>query len=221
MAKPWEMNWEQPKDEASSSTPKPWERDWGEPEATIPLADQVLEKLAAKEGTGDEVTDVKTGALGVTEAARKAVGATDKTDDAKVAKDYLNVLENKWEGVEGFSEASDDVKKALLDTTYNIGEGVLKFKGVKSALKGGNEEEVVKSLLDTASVDGKAVKGLAKRRAEAYNEVSDTPITEVEQLEDGTLIYKKGEEEFFKYKAEGGKHEKSGVGTITVDGDGL
>ena len=215
MANPWEMNWEKPKAEASA--PKPWEKDWGKPEASAPVAEQVLSELTAKEGVGDEVTSVETGALGVTEAARKAVGATENTDDTKVAKDYLNVLENKWEGVEGFKDASDGVKKALLDTTYNIGEGVLKFKGVKSALKGGDEEEVVKSLLDTASVDGKAVKGLAKRRAEAYNEVSETPITEVEQLEDGTIIYKKDGEEFFKYKAEGGKHEKSGVGTITVD----
>lgn len=182
---------------------------------------EVLAQLEVKEGSGDLVTDVETGNLGVTEQARKAAKAPQGASDVEVAEGYLNFLEGKWKGVEGYSSASPEVRKALLDTSYNVGEGVTRFSGITKALKKGDEEEVILNLLDTASVEGKSVKGLAKRRAEAYNQVSDSPITKVEQMDDGTIVYFKGEEEFFKYKPKGGRHEKSDVGVIDIGVDVL
>ena len=92
---------------------------------------------------------------------------------------------------------------------------------MKEALKRGDDEGVARSLLDTANIDGQSVKGIAKRRAEAYNQVADTPITDVEQLDDGTIRYMKDGEEFFTYKAKKGKHDKSDVGSVSVPTTGL
>lgn len=179
--------------------------------------DKVLSELSAKEGVGDKVTSVKTGELGVTEAARKAVGADEDTPDSEVARKYLTKLEGRWKGVEGYDSAPETLKEALLDTSYNMGEQVFGMNKTLSDLKSGEYDKVAEALLYTASVGGKSVRGVAVRRAEAYNKVAENDITEIEQKEDGTLVYKDSEgKELFSYKPKGGRHEKSKVGSIPV-----
>ena len=217
MANPWEMEWDvgaegsAPWEQQYEATGDPWDISWDAP------VDAVYEGLAVREGVGDTLTDVPTGALGVTEAARKAIGDDGSLGDEDVARMYLAKLQGRWEGVEGYQQAPAGVQEAILDASYNMGEQVLGFNKLKGALAKGNYEEAVRELLDTASVDGKGVKGLAKRRAEMYNAVATQKITDVEQLEDGTIIYRSDGEEVFKYRAKGGRHEKSDPGIIAVD----
>lgn len=225
MANPWEMEWDNTEEHPSvspwemdftSSEEGPWEEEWG-----VDPVESVFSGLGLREGVGDNVTDIPTGALGVTQAARKAVGDSGNLSDTDVARSYLTQLHGKWQGIEGYLQAPTQVQEAILDASYNMGGQVLDFKKLRESLKKGEYEGAVKELLDTASVDGKSVKGLAKRRAEMYNQFAIQKITQVEQLEDGTIIYRSGDEEVLKYKAKGGKHEKSDPGTMDISANGL
>ncbi len=181
--------------------------------------EQVMKDLSRREGEGDTLTDIPTGKLGVTGSARKAVGASEDTPDTDVALGYLKLLESKWEGLSGYEEAPGRVKEALLDSSYNMGEQVLTFPEVVESLDAGDYLGVVTALLDTANVDNKSVKGLAKRRAELYNSVSERSITEVVQFSDGTIVYMSGHEIVYQYRPSGGKHERSKAGIINLDPD--
>lgn len=176
----------------------------------------VADRLFEREGTGDTVTNVETGEVGVTQAARDAVNATEEDTDKDVAVKYLKHLDKSWGSVEGYSDVSDDLKGALLDASYNMGESVMKQPKLIDALREGDEEGVVYELLDTAQVGGKSLKGLAKRRAEVYNEVAEVKITKVEQKADGTIIYYAGDDIVREYTPRGGRHAKSSAGTITL-----
>ena len=185
--------------------------------AVTPIAN-VYKDLAHREGVGDNVTSVVTGELGVTQSAKDAVGAT-SSSDADVALLYLNLLNDKWSRVEGYEEAPELVKEILLDATYNLGESVMGYRGVRSALREGRWFDVGKELLDTANVGGRSMMGLAKRRAAMYNKVAQEDIFWIRQLEDGTLIYATFDTRVFEYKARGGKHEKSKAGVVIVPYD--
>lgn len=185
--------------------------------AREPQVERVFRTLNISEGVGDDVTNVATGALGVTRQARDAVSGSANMSDEEVARSYLTELNSKWARVDGYDLVSPEVKEALLDASYNMGESVLGFEKLTEALKRGDEQTVVTELLDTANVDGQTIRGLARRRAVAYNAVADIPIAEVEQKDDGTIIYKDvAGGTIFQYKTRGGRHEKSGVGTIPV-----
>ena len=60
--------------------------------------DMVYNGLGAKEGVGDTVTDIPTGALGVTGVARSAVGAKEDVPDDVVAKQYLELYRSIIKG---------------------------------------------------------------------------------------------------------------------------
>lgn len=176
----------------------------------------VASELYAREGVGDDVTNVITGELGVTQAARDAVGATPDTPGRVVALMYLKLLESRWEGVEGYKDSSPELKEALLDSSYNLGEGIFNYPRLRRAVMEGNEVWAVYELLDTAQVEGKSLKGLAKRRAEMYNKVAEVDIDRVEQEVDGTIVYWSSDETVLRFKPKGGRHEKSSVGSIPV-----
>lgn len=181
--------------------------------------DMVYNNLGAKEGVGDIVTDIPTGALGVTGMARSAVGAKDDVPDDVVAKQYLDLLNNQWNMRNGYTESPTEIKAMLLDASYNMGEQTMNFPELSAALQEGNYEQVALELLDTANVEGMAVKGVAKRRAQSYNLYAkpENEIHSVEQLKDGTIIYRgKGGEELYSYRAEGGRHPKSKAGRIDL-----
>lgn len=191
-----------------------------ETEQFSPL-DVVFNHLSVLEGSGDNVTDIPTGNLGVTSVARESVGAPDDMPDEEVAREYLALLNRQWGMRKGFNEAPPELQAALLDASYNMGEQVLNnsyFPNLNKALMEGKYEEVSKQLLDTANVEGQSVKGLAKRRALSYNLANpDNPISEVEQLKDGTVIYRDMEGgELFSYRPDGGKHEASEAGRLPL-----
>ncbi|BBI55055.1 endolysin [Vibrio phage vB_ValC_WD615] len=181
----------------------------------------VFNHLAVLEGSGDNVTDIPTGNLGVTSVARQAVNAPDDMPDEEVAREYLALLNRQWGMRKGFNEAPPELQAMLIDASYNMGEQVLNnsyFPKLNKALMEGKYDEVSKQLLDTANVGGQSVKGLAKRRALSYNLANpDNPISEVEQLKDGTIIYRdmKGGE-LLSYRPDGGKHEASEAGRLPL-----
>ncbi len=180
--------------------------------------DRVYSDLAIKEGTGDNLTSVATGKWGVTEAARAAVGAPPEMPDEEVAKAYLEKVDSNWKNREGYDQAPDNIQAMLIDATYNLGEGVLGYKGVQKALKDGDWEMVGKNLLDTANAEGGTVKGLAKRRAEGWNiAFPGNPITKIEQKDSGEILYYGADgSTIFSYGANKGKHPGSEAGVMEI-----
>ena len=180
--------------------------------------DMVFDRLAHTEGFGDDVTNVVTGNLGVTGAARLAVGADENVPDEEVAKQYLDKLNNQWGMRNGYAEAPEPIKAMLLDATYNIGESSMNMPKLTKALAEGNYKQASLELLDTANVDGMSLKGIAKRRAESYNIANpDDPIATVEQLRDGTIKYLDGNGYVItSYRPQGGRHPKSKAGRIEL-----
>lgn len=179
----------------------------------------VFSELYKKEGRGDTVTSVPTGNIGVTGGAERATSDTDATSDEEVAVQYLNLLNSRWERYEGYSGAPIEVKEALLDLSYNLGEGVFSYQGLRSALRARDYLEVMRQTLDTANVDGKSVKGLAIRRVDGYNKVAKDDIFWIKQQKDGTMLYATFDSLVMKYTPRGGKHEKSVAGTVVVQPD--
>lgn len=183
--------------------------------------DYVYSHLAQLEGRGDTLTDVPTGNMGVTMTARKSVNAPDDMPDEEVAKEYLALLNRQWGMRKGFNEAPPEIQAMLLDASYNMGEQTMSnnlFPLLNTALQEGNYEEVSKQLLDSANVEGQSVKGIAKRRALTYNLANPTnSISEVEQLRDGTIIYRDTDgNELMSYRPEGGRHPDSKAGRISL-----
>lgn len=178
--------------------------------------DLVYDELRIREGSGDTVTDIPTGDLGVTQTAREAVGASSNAPDRHVSRAYLNLLDGFWRRQPGYNEAPTKVKAALLDTTYNLGTQIFSFEGVLSALERGDYFEVGLQLLDTANVEGKSMMGLAKRRAQAFNLISDEKIILIRQDEDGKITYGNFERVLFSYTPRGGRHELSRTGFMLI-----
>lgn len=187
--------------------------------------DNVVNNILSVEGVGDDVTDVPTGIGGITPKALSAIGVTgiqpeDLTEEQALsaARAYTQQLDQDFtSNLEGYSTLSPRAQEAILDTAYNLGPEVTNFSKFSEAVKAGDEQEAMKQLLDTANVDSKSMRGIAKRRANNYNRVADVPITTIEQKEDGTLVYLDSDDNvIFSYKPKGGRHEQSAVGRIPV-----
>lgn len=194
------------------------------------VVDSVFSELRQKEGKGDLTGAAPTGDLGVTSEARKQVGLQEKWNKAKTeqerdaidreaSKKYLKYLYNKFP--RHWKKMPIELQKAFLDTSYNIGPNLFKYKNVNKGIKDNNWDFAAKNILDTANIDGQTSKGLAKRRAQAYNKIAEvsglTPIREVEQKENGTILYKdiKGNT-IFTYNKKSGKHSSSEAGSLKI-----
>lgn len=199
------------------------------------IIDSAYDKLLNTEGAeGDQASDVKTGARGLTEKLRDSliknnpevfkdldinVEEDKKKIEALASKLYLQNSYDAFSQVEGFNKLTEEEQIAILDNAYNLGyENMLGYKNFMAALKDGtNKDAIFKNLLDTAKIEGKSSKGVAKRRAEAYNVGNPTdPITRVEQTPNG-IIYYKGDKEYFRFNAP--KAEASKVGIIDIVSD--
>lgn len=185
------------------------------------IINALYEEFGVSEGNGDTTGAAPTGSRGLTTALYAEMkgkhGASITEEQA--SKFYLTEIYTSFsKNLEGFTALDEDVQKGVLDSAYNLGyKGMLKYKGFAAAIKANDKEAIFKNLLDTATVAGQSYRGLAKRRAHAYNEiVKDSKITSVKQEEDGTLKYMKGEEVFFSYKAPKGRAAKSSVGTLKI-----
>jgi GH24 family phage-related lysozyme (muramidase) len=196
------------------------------------IADAVYDELPLKEGKGDLTGAAPTGNLGVTEVARKTVGMNDEWKNAKseeerdeidkkVARLYLNYLENKMP--DSWKEMPEGLQKGFLDAAYNIGPGIFNYTQLNKGIQNKDWAYAAKNLLDSANIDGKSSKGLAKRRAEAYNDIAQeagfNTIGDVEQEADGTIIYYDNEgNDIFRYDPKTKMpHESSKPGKILID----
>lgn len=207
------------------------------------IADAVYAELPLKEGKGDLTGAAPTGNLGVTEVARKTVGMNDEWKNAKseeerdeidkkVARLYLNYLENKMP--DSWKKMPEGIQKGFLDAAYNLGPSIFTYTELNKGIQNKDWAYAAKNLLDSANIGEKekdpkdpsktitklyASKGLAKRRAEAYNDIAQeaglSPISRVEQKEDGTIIYyNENGEELFKYRKP--RHQKSEPGSVLI-----
>lgn len=192
----------------------------GEGTMTTPqdAVEDLYSNLAEEEGAfGDTTGAAVTGELGVTSGARSAVEGSENMSDTQIAKAYIQKLNENIPDNTPYS-----VRYSLLDTAYNLGEGMFKYKNLSKNLSEGDWMGVANSLLNTASIGGESSKGIAGRRARAYNRIAKEfggdIIQSVFQSEDGTLSYL-GEEDkvIFSYRPKGGRHESSKVGMIRIE----
>jgi hypothetical protein len=185
------------------------------------LVNEAYKNLLTAEGiSGDTTGAAKTRKRGLTDEQYKRQVArlnnpnlTDK--EASIA--YLEELYVTFNNdLKGFSELDYQVKSDILHEAYNLGEDIKNFKKFSNAVKDNNVEQIFFNLLDTANISGKSSKGIAVRRAKLYNKHSSEKITEVEQLKDGTIIYKSKDKELFKYKPTKGKDKSSDPGKVNL-----
>lgn len=186
--------------------------------SVMDAVDDVYKNLIHEEGAeGDTTGAAVTGKLGVTEGARSVIPGSEDMSDKEVAKAYIERL-----GSMVPEDTPYSVTYSLVDTAYNAGEGVFKYPKLSKALKEGDWMGVATNFLDTATIGGKSSKGLAGRRARAYNRIAEEfggdVIEKVFQAEDGTLSYLNEEGDvIFSFKAKNGRHPSSRVGSLRVD----
>jgi GH24 family phage-related lysozyme (muramidase) len=178
----------------------------------------VYEGLLGNEGaSGDTTGAADTGELGVTDNARKAVPNSKSMSDKEIARKYLDIQDKELSKLNGYSHAPMVVQEAILDTAYNTSASQMKtWKSFKKHLSNEDYIPALKETLDTANIKKKSSKGLAARRARNFNKVAQIPIDTVEQLENGTIIYRDSTgKTIFKYKAP--RHPSSDPGIIKVN----
>ena len=195
----------------------------------IDIINDLYDGFVQSEGWfGDFTGAALTGARGLTTKLYKEM--RDKygqnISEETASKLYLKEANEHFKKVWGdsYRDESNMLKKALLDTAYNMGYRALtNFKGLSSSIM--NDEaptSVMLNLLDTANLttaDGKgSSRGIAKRRAEAYNMVAtpETRITTIEQFEDGTIAYYSYDTLVFSFSNRNGRHPTSDVGRLEV-----
>lgn len=184
------------------------------------VAQQVKDALLGREGTGDTLTGISTGIGGITSTTKKTLekelgrSLSDKEAREAYVDKQFNLLNTK---MDGFSDLPQSAQIGLTDLAFNIGPKVVNFSGLKAAVKAGDVPEAMLQTLDTAVSEGHTVKGIAKRRAELYNiAIPNDPITKIVQEDDGTIIYMKGSDEFFRFNTKKGKHKNSRAGEVTL-----
>ena len=196
----------------------------------IPPSEQAIDivtnQLVANEGTGDFITGIPTGEGGITEARkldierRKGRPLTDAQARNEAVREDSATLHNR---LPGFDLLGAKVQAALVDLTYNIGVNKVLdpslFPKLQQAIAEGDVQAILFSTLDTAIIDKKSVKGLAKRRARMFNQANTNPnfnITKVEQLNDGTINYLSGNKVIYTFKRPKHKDSKAGLELITA-----
>jgi GH24 family phage-related lysozyme (muramidase) len=183
------------------------------------IQDKVYNHLINTEGSsGDTATGIPTGALGLTtklyDSIKKKTGNSKMTEE-EASRYYIDELYNNLSSLPGFTKLNDDEQVILVDTAYNVGwNNMSQWKGFAKGLATGNKEDAFRNLLDTANTEGGTSKGIAKRRALAYNEAfPNNKITHVVQTKDG-LEYYKGKKLYFKYDTP--PHKSSKIGTLKL-----
>ena len=183
------------------------------------IVDNVYNNLINTEGKGgDTATGIPTGSLGLTkklhESLKVKTGNSSMTEE-EASRYYINELYTNLSSLPGYTNLNNKEQETLIDTAYNVGwSNMSKWKGFAKGLAAGNKEDAFRNLLDTANTQGGSSKGIAKRRAHAYNEAfPDDKITKVVQTKDG-LEYYKGEKLYFNY--DNPPHKSSKIGTLKL-----
>jgi len=183
-------------------------------EDNVSMIDDMVVSFGHQEGSGDSLTSVKTGNLGVTEAIKKKYGV-EKTDK-EVAKLYLTDLNKEITKMN--PNMPNNLRVTLLDTLYNTGAGALKWSSIKEFISNPSESTLQTAILTKIYSEGKSVKGIGKRRAEAYNKSNPSKrIASVEQKSNGDMIYRDSKGDLiFEAPTTKERHTKSTPGIIKI-----
>ena len=199
------------------------------PAAEASPADQAItlvqDQLMGNEGIGDRMGNTPAGEGGVS-LVRKAeieaklgVPLSDKDARDEVVREDSAALHKR---LAGFDTLGPTVQAAILDLAYNIGTNKIldasEFPKLQRAVAEGNVEAILVNTLDTATVNGKSVKGIAARRARLFNQANDNSeleITTVEQLTDGTINYLAGSRVIHTFIRP--RHPDSAAGTMNIE----
>ncbi|MEA3387475.1 MAG: hypothetical protein U9Q66_03745 [Patescibacteria group bacterium] len=187
--------------------------------------EEVVNRIPVNEGEkGDGVTDIPTGMHGLTAAtyeAMKTKSNNPNLTEKEAIQMYVFDIDANLSKVSGYSKQDNNTKKALIDLAYNTG-GIAKFPALQKEISDPNAtpKSILHNTLDIVSVEGKSVKGIAKRRAEMYNSAVDPKdkISSVTQLSNGTIEYKDVRGNIIlRVPVSGGVHNASEPGTINLN----
>jgi len=145
---------------------------------------------------------------------------TDERAAAMAIEEDFDTLKAK---LPNYAGAPVGIQVALLDLVYNAGTGIInKAPKLRAAMAKNppDYQEVLIQTLDTATINGKASKGIAGRRARYYNIGINDPELEIRTVRmflNGTISYLTADgSNVFSFKAKGGKHEESAAGILEI-----
>lgn len=162
-------------------------------------------------------------------AVKDGVKRSDYSSDTAWSAAVIdNFKQGAQEKVKGFDELGVDEQKVVIDLAWNMGVGGLDYTGNQSLIKElskAPQDRDISSMLEVGkhvTEGGKVMRGLARRKALAINELIDDPaekITKIRQLSVGSTTYHTyinaaGEE--VKTIKLGQKHRGSPDGVIDV-----
>ena len=162
-------------------------------------------------------------------AVKDGVKRSDYSSDTAWSAAVIdNFKQGAQEKVKGFDELGVDEQKVVIDLAWNMGVGGLDYTGNQSLIKElskAPQDRDISSMLEVGkhvTEGGKVMRGLARRKALAINELIDDPaekITKIRQLSVGSTTYHTyinaaGEE--VKTIKLGQKHSGSPDGVIDV-----
>jgi hypothetical protein len=162
-------------------------------------------------------------------AVKDGVKRSDYSSDTAWSAAVIdNFKQGAQEKVKGFDELGVDEQKVVIDLAWNMGVGGLDYTGNQSLIKElskAPQDRDISSMLEVGkhvTEGGKVMRGLARRKALAINELIDDPaekITKIRQLSVGSTTYHtyinaSGEE--VKTIKLGQKHSGSPDGVIDV-----
>jgi hypothetical protein len=184
--------------------------------------------LLGKEGIeGDKLSRTPTGAIGVTEAARKQMKKQDDYEkantaeekqkiDLEVAKDYLKYLYEQGKK-NNLDKLSPTQQRVLLYRAYNQGPRFLKGRAIEFAADN-KPAEAAEALLEYANAESKLSKGIAKSLAQDYNKIKTADQREIAFIrqKENSIEYLDKEGNVIKTLV-GTKHPKNTLGIIDVN----
>ena len=178
---------------------------------------------------GKPTNKFKSATIDTSGAVKDGIKRSDYTSDTAWSAAVINNFkEGAQDKVEGFDELGIAEQKAVIDIAWNMGVGGLDYSGNQSLigeLSKAPEDRSISTMLEAGkhvTEGGKVMRGLARRKALAVNELIDDPaekITKIRQLSVGsrtyhTYINAAGEE--VKTIKLGQKHKGSPDGIIDV-----
>ena len=132
-------------------------------------------------------------------AVKDGVRRSDYSSDTAWSAAVIdNFKQGAQEKVKDFDELGVDEQKAVIDLAWNMGVGGLDYTGNKSLIKElskAPQDRDIPNMLEAGkhvTEGGKVMRGLARRKALAINELIDDPaekITKIRQLSVGSKTY--------------------------------
>ncbi|MGL5594124.1 MAG: hypothetical protein ACRDDH_09335 [Cetobacterium sp.] len=178
---------------------------------------EIYKDFGMTEGHGDKTGAAKTGALGMTVDRRAALETKygRKLKDSEATYIYTSEMYDKITSIN--PKLNKNQIKSLISSAYNLGHFALDYPGWRKYMENPTDANLENAYFDTATIEKKSSRGLARRRALDYNLTNPKdPVTHVEQVKDGALKYHHKSGRVSTVKGNGKIHKDSGIGMLPV-----